>query len=210
MKNVFKFTKLKPLIKFSGYKYIGNHDNFGYINYYIRKYDNHNNYDFMEAKIDKLPKKKFNRYSLSGGTSIKIIDSFMFSYLKHRNENNLLSKAFIETALKEANLAPSLIEYYTTRVPKEIKDTEYYKKAKKDGYKVLYCMNNEVKDTKFANVYLVMVKDETQKWVGEDISYVNFKMAEFTVKPSYIKNGGKNKYFMLEHPNINIPTSILK
>ena len=40
MENVFNLTKLKPLIKFKGYKYIGVHNSYEGINYYIRKYDN--------------------------------------------------------------------------------------------------------------------------------------------------------------------------
>ena len=52
MENVFNLTKLKPLIKFKGYKYIGVHNSYEGINYYIRKYDNNNNYEFMEAKIE--------------------------------------------------------------------------------------------------------------------------------------------------------------
>lgn len=209
MNTVFKFSKVKPLIKFNRYKFVGSHNNFENINYYI-KYNGNNNYDFMEAKIARRPKKLFKKYELTAGTTIKVLDSLMFSYLKHRKENNVLSKSFIKNALEEAGFPESINKYYTTKVPKEISELEYYKKAKKNGYKILYCMNNEAKDKKFANVYLVLVKDEIQKWVGEDISYVNFKMAEFTVKPSYIKNGGKDKYFMLELPSLNIPTSILK
>lgn len=214
MDSIFRETKLKPLIKFNEFKYIGNHDNFGYINYYVRKYDKHNNYEFMEAKIDKLPKRKVRKYALSSGTSIKVIDSFMYNYLKHRKDPNVLNKKFIEKTIEESDLNKILLDYYSTRVPVEIKETDYYKKAKKDGFKVLYCMNNETSDKEFANVYLVMVKDEKQEWIGEDISYVNFKVAEFTVKPSYVKAKGKSKskdkYFMLELPSINIPTSILK
>ena len=57
----------------------------------------------------------------------------MFSYLKHRKENNVLSKSFIKNALEEAGFPESINKYYTTKVPKEISELEYYKKAKKDG-----------------------------------------------------------------------------
>ena len=80
MKSIFNITKLKPLIKFRGYSYIGPHNSYEGINYYVRKYDNHNNYEFMEAKIDGT-NGLFKKYMLASGTTIKILDSFMYSYL---------------------------------------------------------------------------------------------------------------------------------
>ena len=71
MKDIFKITKLKPLIKFRGYEYIGVHNSYEGINYYARKYDNHNNYEFMEAKIDGT-NGLFKKYMLSSGTSTLI------------------------------------------------------------------------------------------------------------------------------------------
>lgn len=212
MKDIFKITKLKPLIKFKGYKYIGVHNSYEGINYYIRKYDNNNNYEFMEAKIEGT-NGLFKKYMLASGTSIKIIDTFMFSYLKHRNDKNikkLIKHDFIDMTIKENNLNKQLCNVYTIDVPKEIKETLYYKKAIEDGYKVLYVMNNENKKRKYGTVYLTLVKELNQKLLEEDLSYVIFKNAEFVIKPSFVEGKSKDKYTMFELPSLNIPTSILK
>lgn len=212
MENVFNITKLKPLIKFKGYKYIGTHNSYEGINYYLRKYDDHNNYEFMEAKIEGT-NGLFRKYMLASGTSIKILDSFMFSYLKHRNDKDiesLIEHGFIKKSIEENNFNKELLKTYSNDVPKSIKDMEYYKKLIEDGYKVLYVMNNETSKHKFSTVHLTMFKELKQKLVDEDLSYVLFKNAEFAVKPSFINKTGKEKYTMFELPDVNIPTSILK
>lgn len=212
MKDIFKITKLKPLIKFRGYEYIGVHNSYEGINYYARKYDNHNNYEFMEAKIDGT-NGLFKKYMLSSGTSIKILDSFMYSYLKHRNDkdfNLLMEHGFVKMSLEENKFNNNLTKIYTSQVPKAIQDTEYYKNLIKDGYKVLYVMNNETSKKQYSTVHLVMVKELNQKMMDEDLSYVIFKNAEFAVKPSFINKTSKEKYAMFELPSLNIPVSILK
>lgn len=212
MKDIFKITKLKPLIKFRGYEYIGVHNSYEGINYYARKYDNHNNYEFMEAKIDGT-NGLFKKCMLSSGTSIKILDSFMYSYLKHRNDkdfNLLMEHGFVKMSLEENKFNNNLTKIYTSQVPKAIQDTEYYKNLIKDGYKVLYVMNNETSKKQYSTVHLVMVKELNQKMMDEDLSYVIFKNAEFAVKPSFINKTSKEKYAMFELPSLNIPVSILK
>lgn len=212
MKNIFKLTKLRPLIKFKGYKYIGTHDSYEGVNYYLRQYDNHNNYEFMEAKIEGT-NGLFKKYMLASGTSIKILDSFMFSYLKHRNDkdiDSLMEHGFVKKSLEENNFSTSLVKIYSNDVPKRIADTDYYKNLIKDGFKVLYVMNNENSKRQYSTVHLTMVKELKQKLIDEDLSYVVFKNAEFTVKPSFINKTGKDKYAMFELPSLNIPTSILK
>lgn len=212
MKNIFKLTKLRPLIKFKGYKYIGTHDSYEGVNYYLRQYDNHNNYEFMEAKIEGT-NGLFKKYMLASGTSIKILDSFMFSYLKHRNDkdiDSLMEHGFVKKSLEENNFSTSLVKIYSNDVPKRIADTDYYKNLIKDGFKVLYVMNNEHSKRQYSTVHLTMVKELKQKLIDEDLSYVVFKNAEFTVKPSFINKTGKDKYAMFELPSLNIPTSILK
>lgn len=212
MKDIFKLTKLKPLIKFRGYEYIGPHNSYEGINYYARKYDNHNNYEFMEAKIDGT-NGLFKKYMLSSGTSIKILDSFMYSYLKHRNDkdiNSLMEHGFVKKSLEENKFDMSLLKMYSNNVPKRISDTDYYKNLINDEYKVLYVMNNETSKRQYSTVHLVMVKELSQKLVDEDLSYVVFKNAEFAVKPSFINKTGKEKYTMFELPSLNIPASILR
>lgn len=212
MKDIFKLTKLKPLIKFRGYVYIGSHNSYEGINYYARKYDNHNNYEFMEAKIDGT-NGLFKKYMLSSGTSIKILDSFMYSYLKHRKDkdiDSLMEHGFVRKSLEENNFSTDLTKLYTSQVPKAIQETDYYKNLIKDGYKVLYVMNNETSKRQYSTVHLVMVKELNQKLMEEDLSYVVFKNAEFAVKPSFMTKQSKEKYAMFELPSLNIPVSILK
>ena len=215
METVFNFTKQKPLIKINDYKYIDCHNSFSDINYYIRKYDSHNNYEFMEAKIGGIGKKLFNKYVLLAGTSIKILDSLMFSYLKHRKDTKLVvNNKFVELALKENNFnevcSKEVLKFYSNNVPKEIMKSDYYKKALEEGFKVLYTMNNETKDIKFSKCYLVMYKELQQEFANTELSYVCFKTAECTTRPSYVKGESKEKYFIMEMPSLNIPTSILK
>lgn len=212
MKNIFNITKLKPLIKFEGYKYIGPHNSYEGINYYARKYDNHNNYEFMEAKIEGT-NGLFRKYMLASGTSIKILDSFMYSYLKHRKDKDidlLLEKGFIDQSISENGFNKEMAKVYTNKVPKEIENSDFYKKAIKDEFKVLYSMNNETKERKYGTVYLTMVKELNQKLMDQDLSYVVFKNVEFVIKPSFVEGKSKEKYTMFELPSLNIPTSILK
>ena len=213
MNEVFKISKLKPLIKFNGYKYIGAHNSYEGINYYLRQYDEHNNYELMEAKIEGTPG-LFRKYMLAAGTSIKIVDSFMYSYLKHRNDKDiktLIKKGFIEKALKENGFEKydELKKIYTTKVPTEITKTDYYKKLVNDGYDVLYVKNIEgAKD--FNTVSLVMVKEKHQETMGADLSYVLFKGCEFVVRPSYVNKQSGEKYMQFNLPDLNIPVDILK
>lgn len=212
MKNIFNITKLKPLIKFEGYKYIGPHNSYEGINYYARKYDNHNNYEFMEAKIEGT-NGLFRKYMLASGTSIKILDSFMYSYLKHRKDKDidlLLEKGFIAQSISENGFNKEMEKIYTNKIPKEIENSDFYKKAIKDEFKVLYSMNNETKERKYGTVYLTMVKELNQKLMDQDLSYVVFKNVEFVIKPSFVEGKSKEKYTMFELPSLNIPTSILK
>lgn len=212
MKTVFNITKLKPLIKFNNYTYIGPHNSYEGINYYIRPYDNYNNYEFMEAKIEGKPGFRKN-YTLASGTSIKILDSFMFSYLKHRKDNDietLLQNGFVKKSIEENKINSELVKLYSNKVPKEIENSEYYKNNIKDGFKVLYVMNNETSDRKYGTVYITLVKELNQKLLDQDLSYVIFKNAEFVIKPSFVEGKSKDKYTMFELPSLNITTSILK
>lgn len=212
MENIFNFTKLRPLIKLNTYKYIGCNDNYPNINYYIRKFDEHDNYEFMEAKIGKLPR-LFKKYVMVAGTSIKTLDSFMTYYLRHRKDKTKGKEAKIEAALEEAGYeAKRFMKFYSNDANKEIKKTDYYKNKIKEGYKVLYCMDNENPDIKFSRAYLVMVKEDTfeDNMSNKEVGYVCFSCCDFVTKPSYVKGESKEKYRVFELPNLNIPTSILK
>lgn len=215
LKDIFNFSKLKPLIKFNQYKYIGPHDSCEGINYYIRKYDEHNNYELMEAKIEKLPK-LFNSLVLSAGTNIKILDTFMMTYLKNRkqlleNPEMVGSDEFIRLGILMSGTHNEEYEsLYSNKVPLELKIDTNFMKAKSDNYRVLYVLNTETEKRKFGKVQIVMVKEHTQKFAGSDLSYVCFKIMEYVIKPSYVKEGKKPKYMYFEHQPLNIPVSILK
>lgn len=214
MKEVFNITKLRPLIRFKGYKYIGIHDTFEGINYYVRPYDNHNNYEFMEAKIEGT-EGLFRKYMLASGTSIKVLDSFMYSYLKHRKDEDikkLIKKGFIKKSLEENNFenVKKLQKTYSNNVPEEITKMDYYKKMVKDGFDILYVTSNESPDKQYNTVGLTFVKEEHQDLMGTDLSYVIFKTTEFVVRPSFVKGKSKEKYMMFEQPGLNIPVDILR
>lgn len=214
LKNIFKFTKQKPVIKLNGYKYLGVHQTQEGINYYIRKCDEYNNYEFMEARIDKLPR-LFKPYVLGAGTSVKILDTFMMTYLEHRNEILKDKKFDIDEFIKLGKLNinsfnEEFLDLYTSKVPLEIKLDVNYMDALKDDYQLLYLINSETPQRKFGKVQVVLVKEYHQKFVGQDISYVCFKIMEYIVRPQFIKEGKGSKYMYFEHQPLNIPTSLLK
>lgn len=215
MESVFKISKQKPLIKFKDYKYIGVHPSTQGTNYYIRKYDNHNNYEFMCSQIGGRKAGLTRKYILEAGTYIKVIDSFMFSYLKHRtlftDENKKFKKDFIKISLKENGfVGDKMIDLYSNRVPTEIAKNDEYQKMLKDDYNVLYVKNTESLGTKYNTVTLVMYKEVTQSALGWDLSYVVFDTLEFATKPSYVKEGKGDKYLRVDRQTLAIPTNLLK
>lgn len=210
METVFSLPKVKPLIKLRDYKFAGCHNTFSYISYYVRKADKFNNFDFMEAKVTELPsKRKHKKFTFTAGTSIKTIDPIMYCYLKNRKNENK-DTDLIETGLNEVNLPDEIKKMYSLDIPDDIKSTDFYKKAIKDGFTPLYCKNTSKAEIKFSSVYLVLVKELKQEWVGGSLEYIVFRMAEFTHRPSYDAGKSKEKYFKLDYPDLNIPVSILK
>ena len=90
MNDVFKInTKIKPLVKIPDFTFIDYHNLQQSVCYYIRKYDDHNDFDFMEAKIVKTGNKVKDRYTLGSGTSIKILDSFLVESFFTGKERNM-------------------------------------------------------------------------------------------------------------------------
>lgn len=212
MKDIFKINKKqKPLVDIPGFAFIGYHNIQPSIGYYVRKYDKHNNFDFVEAKIVRTENKVKDRYTLTAGTSIKILDSFMYSYLKHRN-NNMSYKEFIDTVLKECNLTDKKIteKYKDGTMPKEIKSMhEYQNIVSANKYQIL-CVAKSPKEQKIEQIYVVFVKEVKQKLMDTDLNYVSFKPVQFIIKMDYLNGKSKTKYSMFEYPEINIPDCILK
>lgn len=211
MNEVFNIDKKqKPLVDIPGYTFIGYHNIQPGIGYYIRKYDEHNNFDFVEAKIVKTGNKVKNRYVLTAGTCIKILDSFMYSYLKHRNDK-LNYKDFIDLSLKEANITDkNIIEKYSDgTIPKEIKNMNEYKNILNNNYQILYVAKSP-KENKLEQIYVVFVKQVKQKLMDTDINYILFKPVQLMTKMDYLKGKTKEKYSMFEYQEVTIPNNILK
>lgn len=217
MNDVFKInTKIKPLVKIPDFTFIDYHNLQQSVCYYIRKYDDHNDFDFIEAKIVKTDNKVKDRYTLGSGTSIKILDSFMYFYLKKRelinSEENVFSyKDFIEFALAEANITDKATNerYSDGTVPKEFKESDLYKNLIKNDYQVLY-VSKSPKEKKIEQYYIVFVQEIRQDLMGTEISYVNFKPVHLITSLDYMKNKSKDKYLIHEYEELHIPTSILK
>lgn len=211
MNEIFNIDKKqKPLVDIPGFTFVGYHNLQPGVCYYVRKYDNSNNFDFVEAKIVKTGNKVKDRYTLTAGTGIKILDSFMYSYLKHKNEN-LKYYDFIETTLKESNMDNEEFRkrFMDGNIPKEIKNKKAYKAIINDKYQVLY-VSKSPKEQKLEQIYIVFVKETEQKLMDVDINYITFKPVQFITKLAYLKGKSTDKYLVYEYPEINIPTSILK
>lgn len=217
MNDVFKInTKIKPLVKIPDFTFIDYHNLQQSVCYYIRKYDDHNDFDFMEAKIVKTGNKVKDRYTLGSGTSIKILDSFMYYYLKERelydNRNKIFTyKDFVKGALEDANITDkTIIERYSDgTIPEEFKFTDTYKDLIKKDYQVLY-VSRSPKEKKIEQYYIVFVQEIKQDLMGTEINYVNFKPVHLITSLDYIKNKSKDKYLVHEYEELHIPTSILK
>lgn len=217
MNDVFKInTKIKPLVKIPDFTFIDYHNLQQSVCYYIRKYDDHNDFDFIEAKIVKTGNKVKDRYTLGSGTSIKILDSLMYYYLKERklysNRNKIFTyKNFVKGALEDANITDkTIIERYSDRtIPEEFKFTDTYKDLIKKDYQVLY-VSRSPKEKKIEQYYIVFVQEIKQDLMGTEINYVNFKPVHLITSLDYMKNKSKDKYLVHEYEELHIPTSILK
>lgn len=218
MNDLFKINnKIKPLVKVPDFTFIDYHNLQPSICYYIRKYDDHNDFDLMEAKIVKTNNKVKDRYTLGAGTSIKVLDSFMYYYLKIRNTDviysnkNLIYKDFINQALKDANITDkTIIERYSDgTIPKSFKMSAKYHNILGNKFEILY-VERSSKDKKLEQIYIVFVKELKEQVMNTEISYIIFKPVRLMTKMDYLKGKTKDQYSVYEYPEICIPTSILK
>lgn len=211
MNDLFKInTKIKPLVKVPDFTFIDYHNLQPSICYYIRKYDDHNDFDLMEAKIVKTNNKFKDRYTLGAGTSIKVLDSFMYYFLKHRNEK-MDYNTFINNALNEANLTDKfyLEKYKDGSIPKSFKMSAKYHNILGNKFEILY-VERSSKDKKLEQIYIMFVKELKEQVMNTDINYIIFKPVRLMTKMDYLKGKTKDQYSVYEYPEICIPTSILK
>ena len=211
MNDLFKINnKIKPLVKVPDFTFIDYHNLQPSICYYIRKYDDHNDFDLMEAKIVKTNNKVKDRYTLGAGTSIKVLDSFMYYFLRHRNEK-MDYNTFITNALNDANLTDNfyLEKYKDGSIPKSFKMSAKYHNILGNKFEILY-VERSSKDKKLEQIYIMFVKELKEQVMNTEISYIIFKPVRLMTKMDYLKGKTKDQYSVYEYPEICIPTSILK
>lgn len=211
MNDLFKINnKIKPLVKVPDFTFIDYHNLQPSICYYVRKYDDHNDFDLMEAKIVKTNNKVKDRYTLGAGTSIKVLDSFMYYFLKHRNEK-MDYNTFINNALNDANITDKfyLEKYKDGSIPKSFKMSAKYHNILGNKFEILY-VERSSKDKKLEQIYIVFVKELKEQVMNTEINYVIFKPVRLMTKMDYLKGKTKDQYSVYEYPEIYIPTSILK
>lgn len=211
MNDLFKINnKIKPLVKVPDFTFIDYHNLQPSICYYVRKYDDHNDFDLMEAKIVKTNNKVKDRYTLGAGTSIKVLDSFMYYFLKHRNEK-MDYNTFINNALNDANLTDKfyLEKYRDGNIPKSFKMSAKYHNILGNKFEILY-VERSSKDKKLEQIYIMFIKELKEQVMNTEISYIIFKPVRLMTKMDYLKGKTKDQYSVYEYPEICIPTSILK
>ena len=209
MKSIFKKSKKQP-IKVVGYDFVGQHPDYEDVFYYIRGLGN-DNYDFIEAKTAKNKRK----YELTAGTSIKVLDSFMYDSIKAELEGKTFDKRedFISyvynTSFKDSQLTEEeFINKYNSKIPNEIKTKELFKEAKKQGFVVLYC-GKSLQEKQFETYSVVLVKKEEFDFFGMKREYTRFKSILYMTKPSYVKNQGVERFAEFPQSDLNIIHDIL-
>lgn len=196
---IFKTEKKEP-IKFRNFKFIGYHKDYGNACYYYKALPR-DNFELMECMLEGSKKPE-----IGAGTSVKIIDAFMSSYLYNLiNDVTYIDTAsfvknVLETTYKDftEKQKEGMLKQFNSVVPNEIKNSDSYKKYKKDGFKILYCSNDETPERKMGIVNIVMVKEEKivskDKRININRAYTIFKPFKFRVAPSYLKGESKTKY----------------
>lgn len=212
---LFKRTKKQP-IKLRNFKYIGNAKYYPNIVYYYKEMPR-DNFELLTCSLEGVQKKP----EIGAGTNVKVIDVFMANYLYNlRNDIKTVDRAgFVDTAIKYSfsNLKEedqkSMVKKFNSTIPSEIKDSDSYKKAKKEDFKVLYCSNDESKERVFGVVNVVMYKDVKVESKDERIdihsSYTVFRPLKFMTSPTYIKGTSKEKYNEIKQEDIMVDHDLL-
>lgn len=210
---LFKESKGQP-IKLRNFKYIGYAENYPHICYYFKELPK-DNFEIMTCVLEGKQRKP----ELGAGTNIKVVDTFMASYL-YNLRNSIKSKDiadFISNTIKttfndlKEEIIKDMIQKFNSSVPEEIKTFDSYKDAHKEGFKVLYCSNDEGKNRAFGVVNLVLVKDVTvsSKELNIDSAYTVFKPLRFMVSPAYLKGTSKIKYNEVKQEDIIVDHNLL-
>lgn len=212
MEELFK-KKGKGPMKFPGFDFIGQHPDYQDIFYYVQELPLHN-YDFIEAKFKVLGKKKPN---LTAGTSIKTIDTFMYYYLLNKSNKKAYNEdTFVKNVVKqlEKDYGKDEMQFirdtYSNKIPKDIKNLSDIKKAKREGYNVLYVCDTALIGKKFSQVTIVLVKDVKVQGFKIDREYTSFRTLLYMTKPSYVKGEATAKYNVQGFPDLNICLDLFK
>lgn len=213
---LFKTNKKQP-IKFTNFKYIGTAENHPHVCFYYKELMR-DNYELMTCVLESSGKK----LEIGAGTNVKVLDAFMSNYLYNmKNEREYKdTHSFVESVINNSfadlkeEQKEAMIKKYNSCVPQEIKKFDSYKKLKKDGYKLLYCSNDESKDRAFGVVNIVMVKDfkidSKDERFNIHSAYTYFKPLKFFVSPAYIKKISNDKYIEEPIGEIVVDNIILK
>lgn len=212
---LFRKGKRQP-IKFRNFKFIDVAKNYPNVCYYYKELPR-DNFELMTCTLEGTQRK----LEIGAGTNVKIIDVFMAHYLysKKHDIEFLDTYSFISAVIMSAfsdikdTEKEAMIKKYNSTIPDEIKNIESYKKAKKDGYKMLYCSNDESKDRAFGIVNIVMYKDVAIDSKDERLDihskYTYFKPLRFMVSSSYLKGESKTKYREVQLEEIGVDHDLL-
>lgn len=218
---LFKESKKEP-IKFRNFKFIGFHPDYETCGYYYKELPK-DNFELMEIMFEGGVKKgKLYKPEIGAGTKVQILDTFMSNYL-YNKVNNIKSDSntdFIKKVVEysfsdeENKTKESIIEKFTSIVPPKIVNSNTYSKYIKNGYRVLYCSDDETSIKRFSIVNIVLVKDEhvksNDKNIEIDRHYTLFQPLKYMTTPSYIKGESKVKYYEEELPQIVVNNDILE
>lgn len=217
---LFKESKKQP-IKLRGFKFIGFHPDYETCGYYYKELPK-DNFELIEAMFEgKVRKGKLYKAELGAGTKIQILDAFMSNYLHKAfsTYTDKVNKNFIQNVANttfeeyDKKTKDSIIEKFSSNVPKEICKMDAYKKFISLGYNLLYCSNDETSIKRFGIVNIVLVKEEhltsTDKNIEIDRKYTLFQPLKYMTTPSYIKGESGNKYHEEVLPLIVVNNDIL-
>ena len=210
---LFKESKKQP-IKLRGFKYIGYAENYPNICYYYKELPR-DNFEILTCSLEGTQRKP----ELGAGTNVKVIDVFMSSYLYNlRNGISTGDRAgFIDATIRtsfedlDEEKIKAMVCKFNSAIPEEIKEFDSYKEAKKDGFKVLYCSNDEGKDRAFGVVNLVLFKYTTVDSESLKIhnEYTVFRLLRFMVTPNYVKHKNGKKYNEVKQEDVIVDHNLL-
>lgn len=210
MNNIFKKAKKKPL-KVKGYTCVGIHPDYEDTCYFVKHVGN-DNYEFMEAKYIK----EGHHNELAAGTTIKVLDSFMYNRLRAEVEEveftkenkDFIAYVYNNSFNNGTTSFDEFLESYNVKIPSDITKMEVFKQYKKDGYEVLYC-HKAISQNKFETYDLVLVNREEFDMFGVKRVFTRFKPIVYMTKPSYIKKTGVERFKEFPHSDLYVIHDIL-